>query len=284
MEIIIVLIVNTVLSLTASAGEPDAAGFELVASPQVVATITPSCTGDVPVPTITASVTNHGPGQANLVVHGNSTEIGDLYLNAGQTDTIIVSSPHWEDTDNHFSISDDGEVLATLDHHFDCLHPILDVDIQLPCYAGSVDVTVSNTGSEGAHVVVLLDEDTVAEPPVAPGQTVAVEVAVPDVHYLRVQHHGVTLASTIVECPTFVVDTPDDGESPTDPEGERNGNSLQEGDESGNSIEEVPDDRPGWIGEDGRWDEPELTTPGRGGGGEREERLVSAAPRSARDS
>jgi hypothetical protein len=273
MQAIIYIFVAFAAALAGTVGVPEGSpgGYpgDLADQPAIVATLEPSCTEDVPVPTITAEVTNHGNGPVSASLHRNDVEIGALFVAAGQTESVSVASPHWEDLDNLFEISDDGDVLASLEHYFDCLHPILDVDIA-PCVDGSLTVDVANSGHQGTHVTITRDGAVVAEPPVAPGHVASVEVEVVDEQLLEVHHDGQVLAAAVVEC-EVAPDGPPPGDDPVD-EDDTPGPSMSEDDPPGPAIEEVPGDVPGSVGGGtGRddeltdqSDEPEPTRPAEG--------------------
>jgi hypothetical protein len=247
MEMVMHIYIVVLAVLAGSVAVPGDAPADFADMPAVVATLQPSCTEDVPVPTITAEVANDGNGPVGVSLYRNNVEIGAVFVPTGQSESVSITSPYWEDADNLFEIRDDGEVLASLEHHFDCLHPILDVGIGLPCFDGSVTVEIVNAGHEGTHVSITRDGAVVAEPAVAPGHAGTVEVAVVGEQLLEVHHHADVIASALVDC-----DTSSGDPIPGDDAGEEDDTSgiSMSDDDSGPTIDEGPEDIPGRVGEE----------------------------------
>jgi hypothetical protein len=246
MAIVMPIYLAVVAALVGSVALPGDSPADLTGPPAVVATLQSSCTEEVPVPTITAEVVNHGNGPVAVGLFRNDVEIADVFVPGGESESMSSTSPHWEDVDNLFEIRDDGEVLASLEHHFDCLHPILDAEIGVECIGGAVDVEVVNSGHEGTHVSITRDGGVVAEPAVAPGHGVTVEVAVAGEQLIEVHHHGEVIAAALVDCDASN-DEPVAGDGVLDEHDDTSGNSISEGD-SGPTIDEVPEDVPGSVG------------------------------------
>jgi hypothetical protein len=105
MQVVVYIYVAIAAALGAIAGTPGGTPpgpTGLSASPDVVATLEPSCTEAVPVPTIPAEVTNHGAAPLGATVHRDGVEIAVLYVAPGQTESASTTSPHWEDVANLF--------------------------------------------------------------------------------------------------------------------------------------------------------------------------------------
>jgi hypothetical protein len=191
---------STLLAVPAASAAAPTGGdlAPLPPPPTLVASLEVSCTEQVPVPTVTAHVTNTGGAEPTVVVRRNGLIEGDLTASSGETTSETIVSPYWEDKDNHFDVVTDGQVLASLDHHFDCLHPVIDVVIGEACAGVQFPVEVTNSGHEGTQVSVSSDGMVTATPAVAPGHTTVVDVTADAGTLVQVHHQGTLHAEVVV--------------------------------------------------------------------------------------
>ncbi|MGY6501337.1 MAG: hypothetical protein ACXIVQ_10660 [Acidimicrobiales bacterium] len=192
------------LAIAALLAPPAAAAPDTIAPlpvpDELTATIEVSCTEAVPVPTVTVQVTNTTQAPRLVVIRRNGLSIAAPVVAPGSSQHTHTSVT-WEDVDNTFEVADAGAVIAGLDHHFDCLHPVIVASISAPC-AGPVMVDVANTGAEGTHVTVTVDGHHIGDLAVAPGAQVVEQVDGAPGQAVEIHHAGsVVAATTVPSCP-----------------------------------------------------------------------------------
>jgi hypothetical protein len=177
--------------------------------PAVTGTLEVTCTQDIPVPTVVVTATNPTAWPQSVDLLRNGLTHTGLVVDAGSDEHEVIPEVAWEDKDNHFQLVSNGTVLAEVHHHFDCLHPIISVDIASVCADAPVPVIVTNSGHEGTHVTVTVDGAVVAEPPVAPGHHTQVDVTADPGSTLAVHHQGDLEAhADLIACDTAPAPTP----------------------------------------------------------------------------
>lgn len=202
-------------------------------------------------------VGNNTNGPHLFGIYREGSLVFEVKVDPGEVKSSAMHSPLWEDTHQHFQIAwqSQGTVLAQLKPWLNCIEPDPSATVASTgaggnACAGTVAVTVVNTGTQNADVKIIKDHSVVKNVLVGTDAAVTVEFeAEPGAGiaatYLNHGLYEFFFETVAVECTSDKPDTP----APPDDGGGGGGASLDDDPaDNGNTIEPTDDPGPG-LGE-----------------------------------
>jgi hypothetical protein len=238
--VVAVLVGTTLLAVQPAAAIDVEAPAPTEPKPSLWAEIDKECFGSTP--GVRWTIGNNTNGPHLFGVYHNGDLVHEVKVDPGEVKTSAFNSPHWEDTHQQFQIvwQSQGTVLAQLKPWLDCIQPELTATVGTTdpdgnACAGTVALSVTNTGTQNANVQFIKDHSVMKTLVVATGATTTVEFeAAPGAGiaaaYLNHGLHELFFGTVTVDCAA------DDQDQPSPPDGDGTGN------DGGASLDDDPAD------------------------------------------